>query len=151
MAGGGVRAADAPARRSRARRGCPRRTRAKQGDALAHANEAVPAAVSVRGAAAAVGDLERQLVFVVAHGHGRARGAGVLEGVGERLLDDPVAGQVDAGGSGTGSPSTLSSTGMPAARTWSTSSSTWARLGCGASARYARCRTRPAQPGLPLT
>jgi len=44
-----------------------------------------------------VDDLERQRVGLVAHRHRSTGRARVLEDVGERLLDDPVRRQVDAG------------------------------------------------------
>jgi hypothetical protein len=50
-------------------------------------------------AGAVVADLDADVLGLVVEGHGGPRaGAGVLEGVGQCLLDDPVRGQVDAGG-----------------------------------------------------
>ena len=50
------------------------------------------------GAAAVVGDLDLDGVALVADDDLRARAGGVLGRVGERLLDDPVRGEVDAAG-----------------------------------------------------
>ena len=71
--------------------------------ALAHADEAVAAArvaqlVVVARALAVVLDAQHHLVRLVGDRHACARARRVLERVGERLLDDPVRGQVDAGG-----------------------------------------------------
>ena len=66
-------------------------------------------------AAPSFGDLELERLARVADDHVRAGGAGVLERVRERLLDDPVGGQVDPGRERPGSPSIVSSTGSPAA------------------------------------
>jgi hypothetical protein len=48
----------------------------------------------------AVEDLELELVLAPSQVHLGRRGAGVLERVGQRLLDDPVRREVDAGGHG---------------------------------------------------
>ncbi|MDP9136066.1 MAG: hypothetical protein M3N56_14705 [Actinomycetota bacterium] len=71
---------------------------AEERRALAHPDEslAVVAGVRRRRAAAVVGDLKFELGCAVADDDASARRAGVLERVGERLLDDPVGGQVDA-------------------------------------------------------
>ena len=65
-------------------------------DPLAHADETVAAAGGARGASrAVVDDLELERVGAVADVDGRARIAGVLERVGQRLLHDPVGRQLD--------------------------------------------------------
>jgi hypothetical protein len=56
----------------------------------------VSAAVAVRRALAVVTDLDSQAVPLVADRHGRAGIRGVLHDVGQRLLHDPVGGEVDA-------------------------------------------------------
>jgi len=68
-----------------------------EADPLLHADQAVPAAVSVGAVRAAVDDLQLELRGRPAHGDRGRRGAGVLDRIGERLLDDAVGGQVDAG------------------------------------------------------
>ena len=81
------------------------------------------------------------------------RRAGVLEHVGQRLLHDPVRREIDPGGQPAQVAVGPSSTGRPADRTWSTSSSSPRRLGCGAttvvrgwSAGRAAGASRPALP-----
>ena len=66
---------------------------AEQGHALAHPDESVARALSVdrRGAVPVVDDLKFQGIRYVAQADLGPRGVGVLERVGERLLDDPVA------------------------------------------------------------
>ena len=72
---------------------------AVEGDPLAHADQAVAAADRrVRRACAVVGDLELERVGAVADADRRVRVAGVLERVGQRLLDDPVRRQLDPDG-----------------------------------------------------
>ena len=84
----------------------------------------------------------------------RRRRAGVLEHVGQRLLHDPVGGEVDARRAGAGrrrSPPT--STGTPAARTRASRSSSSRRLGCGAtepSSAVGEQVQQPAHLGQPL-
>jgi hypothetical protein len=60
-------------------------------------------------------------------------GTGVLEDVCQRLLHDPVGGDVNARREFRASPSTATWTGRPAACTCSTSLSSSFRLGCGVS------------------
>src|SRR5690349_24935480 len=68
-------------------------------DAFADADEPVPVAsteaVARRGTDAVVAYLGSQAVGSVAHGHVGVAGAGVLERVGQALLNDPVGRQVD--------------------------------------------------------
>ena len=72
---------------------------AVEGDALAHADEAVPAARGAwRAAGAVVDDLELERVGAVRDAHGGVRMAGVLERVRERLLHDPVGGELEPDG-----------------------------------------------------
>src|SRR4051812_20038741 len=70
---------------------------AAQGHPLAHPGEAVPGAVRGCIGTPVVRDLELQLVVTPPQRHPRARGPGVLERVRERLLDETVRGEVDAG------------------------------------------------------
>ena len=49
-------------------------------------------------AAAIVGDPNDQLVVAIGEAHSRPRRTGVFERVGERLLDDAIGGQFEAGG-----------------------------------------------------
>ena len=65
-------------------------------DALAKPDQPVAAAVAAGLGAAVVGDLELELVLAPADGDPRARRAGVLERVRERLLDHAVRSEVDA-------------------------------------------------------
>src|SRR5450756_2017821 len=68
------------------------------GDSLAHAHEAAAFAGDAGGdPAAAVDDLDRERVVLVTYSHRRARLAGVLERVGQRLLNDAVGGEIEAG------------------------------------------------------
>jgi hypothetical protein len=68
-------------------------------DAFTHPDEAVTVAVcgSWLQHATLVGDLEHDVVRPVADDHVRARAAGVLADVRQRLLHDAVGGEVDAG------------------------------------------------------
>src|SRR5256885_226221 len=79
--------------------GCERS--AHGGGALAHAGQAVAAvavmAVAWGRAAAGIGDLDAELVAVIAERDRGGGRAGVPDGVGERLLDDAVGGQVHGG------------------------------------------------------
>jgi hypothetical protein len=56
----------------------------------------VPGAATVAGAGAVVRNLELKLVLAIADDHSGARRPGVLERVRQRLLHDPVGGEVDA-------------------------------------------------------
>ena len=56
----------------------------------------MPRPGTVPGARAVVCDLELEIVRVVTEKDPGARGAGVLEGIRQRLLHDPVGGEVDA-------------------------------------------------------
>ena len=73
-----------------------------KGDALAHADESVSAAVlafSLAGPGSVVGDLELEVpVRRSVTSHPCPRWAGVFERVGQRLLHDPVGGEIDARG-----------------------------------------------------
>ena len=72
---------------------------AEDAHALAHADEPVAAAAHAAGRAGpgpAVADLQLDVLAAVADVHLGRRGAGVLDGVGDRLLDDAVGGEVDA-------------------------------------------------------
>ena len=64
-------------------------------DTLAHAGEPVSGVVARRRPRAVVAHLDPHLVGRVADRHVRVAGAGVLERVGQTLLDDPVRGEVD--------------------------------------------------------
>ena len=67
--------------------------------ALAHADEAVPVARGgAVGAGAAVFDLQPELCRLPFQPDRGGRPARVLPDVGERLLEDPVGGEVEAGG-----------------------------------------------------
>ena len=68
---------------------------AVQSHALAHADQPVPAAARRSAAAAVVGHLDLERRRPVGDAHRRRRAAGVLEGVGERLLDDAVHRQLE--------------------------------------------------------
>ena len=65
---------------------------------LAHAHEAVPGAreLRARAAVAAVGDAHLERVLAPLEPHLRRRAAGVLDGVGQRLLHDAVDGELGA-------------------------------------------------------
>jgi len=63
-----------------------------EGGSLAHADEAVAQASAFPGSGTVVDDLKFCLVVLVADRHPGAGGAGVLEGVGKRLLYDPLVG-----------------------------------------------------------
>src|SRR5207247_9673152 len=67
-------------------------------DALAHPDEAVPAVLPFPVAAPVVDDLEQQALGAGADEHRGARGARVLENVGERFLDDAVGAERDIRG-----------------------------------------------------
>src|SRR5690348_3785425 len=73
---------------------------AVEGDAFAHPDQPVAGAVAVRRTAAAtvVADLDVEAARLVAQPHLGTRGPGVLERVGQALLDDAVRAQVDPGG-----------------------------------------------------
>lgn len=74
-------------------------------DALAHADEPMAGVVAVvarGGAEAIVADLQPDLVVAVLDQDPRCARAGVADGVGQCLLDDPVGGQVHARRQGTG-------------------------------------------------
>ena len=71
-------------------------------------------AVARRRAGAVVADFDPYLVRRIPDGDLRVAGAGVLERVGETLLNNPIRGEVDPGGSGKRSPAKRSSTGSPA-------------------------------------
>ena len=93
-----------------------------------------PAPASRRRAGAVVADLELERAGRVAQRHLGARAAGVLERVGERLLHDAVRAtgrRPAAAARALALDGQL--TGNPARRTCSTSTSTCARPGCGAS------------------
>src|SRR4029078_1223133 len=64
-------------------------------DSLAHADEAVAAASPISAAVAVVDDRYLDRAVLVAREHLRARGARVLDGVRQALLDEAVRGQVD--------------------------------------------------------
>src|SRR6478735_598175 len=74
---------------------CLERT-AAQRDAFAHPCETVSRPVGRRLRVAVVRDLELELVLAPPQRHPRLRRACVLERVRERLLDEPVGGEVDA-------------------------------------------------------
>ena len=61
-----------------------------------HADQAVAGSRPRRASCACVADLERDRSLLVPHRHVRPRRPGVLERVRERLLDDPVGGELDA-------------------------------------------------------
>src|SRR5438128_9053352 len=65
-------------------------------DALAHPDEAVPASVAAAGAAAVVAHRQLDVPVAVANHDLRPQRAGVLEGIRQALLDEPVGSQVDA-------------------------------------------------------
>ena len=95
---------------------------------------------------AVVGDLELDRVLLVGDPHRRARRAGVLERVGQRLLHDPVGGQVDAGRQRRRArPRRATSTGRPAARDLLGEARRAARAPAAARARLvvAVARSRP--------
>src|SRR6266566_4478575 len=69
---------------------------AEQAGPLAHSGDAVPRAGG-GGTVAVVGDLQAYRVVGVPHQDTARGGLSVLDHVGQRLLDDPVGGQVDAG------------------------------------------------------
>ena len=77
-------------RRSRRRCEHLRRTRLHKRDSLAHAHEPVTCVVRFPRALSVVGDLELELPTRVADDHAGVRRPGVLEDVGESLLNDPV-------------------------------------------------------------
>jgi hypothetical protein len=64
-------------------------------DTLADPDESVPVTVARRGAQAVVAYFDAQLVGGVLKRYHRFSGIGVLEGVGEAFLNDPVGGDVD--------------------------------------------------------
>ncbi len=64
------------------------------GDAFPHASQPQPGAGPGVGSRALVGDRNAECTVAVADGHGRGGGVGVPGDVGERLLDDPVDGQL---------------------------------------------------------
>src|SRR3954470_22139345 len=70
---------------------------AVEGDPLAHADQAVPAVRLARCPGAVVVDLEPQRLGFVDDDDPCGRGAGVLERVGERFLDDAIGRELDAG------------------------------------------------------
>src|SRR4051812_8873659 len=67
-------------------------------DPLPHADQSVTAPTAVSGARPVVCDLEIETARPVADGDGCVCGAGVLEGVGQGFLDDPVCRQVEPRG-----------------------------------------------------
>src|SRR3954468_16112557 len=69
---------------------------AVQRHALAHADEAVAARLSLLCPGSVVDDLQRQRVLLVAERHACACGTRVLERVGQRLLHDAIGGHLDA-------------------------------------------------------
>src|SRR5450756_1872556 len=69
----------------------------ERGDSLAHAHEAAAAGDAGGDPAAVVDDLDREHVVLVTYADGDARLAGVLERVGQRLLDDAVGGEIETG------------------------------------------------------
>src|SRR2546427_8229043 len=87
---------------------------------LAHADQAVSGAAGVGSGGAEAGsgvrDVDRQAVGAVVEPHGGGRGPGVAQGVGQRLLDDAIRGQLDVTGSLRFAPSTSTVTGNPAER-----------------------------------
>jgi hypothetical protein len=93
---GGLRREDGRARKRC--RGCARlRGAAEQRRALAHADPAVPS-VCPRGALARRGVADRELKCRLAEGKlDPRRASAVTGGVGKRLLQDSVSGQVDGG------------------------------------------------------
>ena len=103
------------------------------GDALAHSDQTVPGAGTVTGAGTVVCDLELDVVPAVTEKHPGMCGAGVFEDVCQRLLHDPVGGDVNARREFRASPSTAMRSGSPAACTCSTTLSSSFRLGCGVS------------------
>ena len=77
-----------------------------------------PPATPAATAAAVVDDLDGERVLLVAHGHRRARLAGVLERVGQRFLDDAIGGEIEAGRQAPAPrPPRAAATGSPASRT----------------------------------
>src|SRR6185437_12037204 len=66
-------------------------------DALAHADQAVPAALALATALTGVGDVELEVALAVAQTHRRRCAAAVLERVGQPLLDHAIGGQVEPG------------------------------------------------------
>ena len=131
------RAAGGPAARSRLRAAARLQLAAVYGDALAHSDQAVAGAGTVTGTGAVVRDLELEVIGSVTKKDSGARRTGVPEGIGQRLLHDPVRGEVDARRE---FPRLhLRRRLRPAARplcTCSTSLSSSFRLGCGASGRH---------------
>ena len=108
-------------------------------DPLPHADQAVTGARRrQRGGRAppVVGDLDRQLVGLVGDAHrGRRRRAGVLEHVGERLLDDAVDGQLDPRGERSlVDPRSPARSATPLADDCATTAAMSAIPGCGDSA-----------------
>ena len=89
----------------------PASTRAAvERDPLAHADQAVAGPSPAASAAAPRPSSMTSICSSAGSTHDRHRGAGrpgVLERVGQRLLHDPVGGQVDAGGSWSRSPCTV--------------------------------------------
>ena len=72
---------------------------AEQVDSFPHPGQPVTGAVGGRGwGLAVIDDVQSEGVGVVVDDNARPRRSGVFEGVGERLLDDAVGGQVEAGG-----------------------------------------------------
>jgi hypothetical protein len=67
----------------------------EHGGPLAHPDQPVAGAPAAARAAAVVRDLQGDQVVLVADGDLRAGGPGVLERIGQRLLDDPERGQVE--------------------------------------------------------
>src|SRR5439155_21880061 len=75
----------------------PRQPAAVELDALADPDQPVPAALSAAPAGAIVDDLEFELAASVAENDDGVAGVCVLEHVRQRLLDDPVGREVEAG------------------------------------------------------
>ena len=152
----GSRSAAAPGRRPAGRGSCratgkPRVARASRrrgagpastaaavdGGALAHPGEPVAARGRARAAAPVVGDLERERRRSpsAAGPSRRVRAARVLERVGERLLHEPVDGELRARAERRRrAGARRAASASPAPRTCSTSASSSAKPGCGASA-----------------
>src|SRR5205814_1346640 len=116
---------------------------ALHGHAVAQRGQLRPAA-----GAAVVGHLDEHVVAAAAHAHARTAGAGLLERRAERLLDDAVRGQVDAG---TGlAPSAWATTSCSSRAMRSRSASTArcarsARPRAASAARARSCRCRSAR------
>src|SRR5204863_4419627 len=71
---------------------------AVDGDALPHADEAVPALDAAAAASSVVADGQFDAAVAVAHDDLRILGPRVLDCVRQTFLDEPVRGEVDAGG-----------------------------------------------------